>query len=417
MDFRLHRRATVGFGLLGTRIARNRPNILRLDLLRSAARPLRQPGDRRDLGKSPLIVLAHQLHRRPVHRRARGCSEVVLGVPYVWGATGLALTVCLYTAYGGFRAVAWDGQLPGNRHAGRSAAHGGFALRKAGGFAGACSTAWPRSRRNFSPGPGPDNFLPLPAAISFFFIWPLAVAGQPALITSSSGLPRYRRAQTGFFSHRLLYSAAVPGGYFRRHRGARAGSESGRSDHALPATILAAGPSAVGRIRAGRAAGAIMSTVSSFLLVSSSALVRDLYQRNINRKLQESATRRLTHLATFAVAAGCRDIRLAATRLSAIHRRLLGNRGWRRRSSCRSSSGSIGPAMNRTGCLAGIAAGFSSFCCNTHCSERAAFTVSDPFVWSLGICALACGLGSRLGAPSPRDLLQRYFGVDRRAGR
>ena len=46
---------------------------------------------------------------------------------------------------------------------------------------------------------------------------------------------------------------------------------------------------------------AVMSTVDSFLLMISSALVRDLYQRNLNPNATETTIKRLSYLSTLVV--------------------------------------------------------------------------------------------------------------------
>ena len=159
-----------------------------------------------------------------------------------------------------------------------------------------------------------------------------------------------------------------------------------------------------------------MSTVSSFLLVSASALVRDLYQRNARRQLQESAVRRLTHLATFGTAAAAAAFALhPPDYLQYIV--VFSGTGLAATFLLPTVFGVYWSGMNRTGCLAGIAAGFCSFLLQYALFGTRSFYGFDPFVWSLAACALACLLGSRLGAAEPEDLLQRYFGSARREDR
>ena len=292
--------ATVGFGLLGRRIA----EIGQTSSALTFSDLLRDRFDSRAIGviSGIALIVLHTSFIVAQYIAGARVLEVVLGVPYVWGATGLALTVCLYTAYGGFRAVAWTDSFQAIVMLVGVLLTAGFALRKAGGFAGVFDGLAAQSPELLS-GPGPDNFLPLPAAISFFFIWPLAVAGQPALITrflACRDTAALRRASFLIGCYILLLYPAV---IFVGIAGRVLVPNLAAPDHALPATILAAVPPLLAGFVLAAPLAAIMSTVSSFLLVSSSALVRDLYQRNINRKLQESATRRLTHLATFAVAA------------------------------------------------------------------------------------------------------------------
>jgi sodium/pantothenate symporter len=49
---------------------------------------------------------------------------------------------------------------------------------------------------------------------------------------------------------------------------------------------------------------AVMSTMDSFLLMISSAVVRDIYQRSINPEASQAAIKRMTYVATVAVGLG-----------------------------------------------------------------------------------------------------------------
>ena len=73
--------------------------------------------------------------------------EAVLGVPYLWGAVGFAVTVGLYTAYGGFRAVAWTDAFQAVVMLFGVLIAAWFALEKIGGFEGV-------ERQHRSPRPG-----------------------------------------------------------------------------------------------------------------------------------------------------------------------------------------------------------------------------------------------------------------------
>ena len=65
--------------------------------------------------------------------------------------------------------------------------------------------------------------------------------------------------------------------------------------------------------------------------------------------------------------------------------------------------------MNKTGCLAGIVAGFVSFLLQYAAYGTRSFLGLDPFVWSLAISALGCVIGSMAGTREPRELLEKYF--------
>lgn len=405
--------ATVGFGLLGRRIAeigQTSDALTFSDLLRDRF-------NSRAIGviSGIALVVLHTSFIVAQYIAGARVLEVVLGVPYAWGVTGMALTVCLYTAYGGFRAVAWTDSFQAVVMLFGVLLTAGFALRKAGGFAAVFDGLAAQSPQLLSP-TGPDDFLPLPAAISFFFIWPFAIAGSPSLITrflACRDAAALRRASLLIGCYILLLYPAV---IFTGIAGRVLVPDLAAPDHALPATILAAVPALPAGFVLAAPMAAIMSTVSSFLLVSASALVRDLYQRNARRQLQESAVRRLTHLATFGTAAAAAAFALhPPDYLQYIV--VFSGTGLAATFLLPTVFGVYWPGMNRTGCLAGIAAGFCSFLLQYALFGTRSFYGFDPFVWSLAACALACLLGARLGAAEPEDLLQRYFGSTRRADR
>ncbi|QDT51100.1 Sodium/pantothenate symporter [Symmachiella dynata] len=163
-------------------------------------------------------------------------------------------------------------------------------------------------------GPGPhksnsNGFLPLSLAISFFFMWAISGAGQPSSMVrlmafnSSTTLRRSIFTVTLYFS--FIYFPLVV--IFCCARILLPGMDS-TTDRIMPemailltknvgmlwlAGLLVAAPFA-----------AVMSTVDSFLLMISSAVVRDIYQRNINPKASEKTVKLLSYACTFVVGSG-----------------------------------------------------------------------------------------------------------------
>lgn len=160
-------------------------------------------------------------------------------------------------------------------------------------------------------GPGPsldqsDGFLPLSLAISFFFMWAISGTGQPSnmvrLMAFNSAKTLRRSIFTVAFYYSLIYFPLVI--IFCCARVLIPGMDA-EPDRIMPqmavyltenigmgwlAGLLVAAPFA-----------AVMSTVDSFLLMISSALVRDVYQRNINPEASERTIKRLSYLVTMLV--------------------------------------------------------------------------------------------------------------------
>ena len=162
---------------------------------------------------------------------------------------------------------------------------------------------------------------------------------------------------------------------------------------------------------------AVMSTVDSFLLMISSALVRDIYQRNINPQAQERAIKTLSYVFTLIVGTGAmlgavnppqflQDIivytgsGLAAAFLAPMVFALY----W--------------PRANGVGCISGMLAGFGA-----HLSMYVAGMFGEngsffqpyqlfnfnPIIVGLFTSFLATYLVTKCTAPPPEDLVRKYF--------
>ncbi len=168
-------------------------------------------------------------------------------------------------------------------------------------------------RGTYVTGPGPHatraaGFLPLGLAFSFFFMWTFSGAGQPSSMVrlmAFQGSGTLRRAIVTvaiYFS--LIYFPIVI--IFCCARVLMPGWET-QSDRIMPE--MAKGlmqwmhsPWLAGLLLAAPFA-AVMSTVDSFLLMISSALVRDVYQRNFNPRASDKTIKRLTYTVTLTVGA------------------------------------------------------------------------------------------------------------------
>jgi len=160
-------------------------------------------------------------------------------------------------------------------------------------------------------GPGPSEnkiggFLPLSLAISFFFMWTFSGSGQPGNMIRLMAFRDTKTLRRSIFAvaiyYTLIYFPLVI--IFCCSRVLLPGWES-ESDRIMPemARVLTIGiglPALAGLLVAAPFA-AVMSTMDSFLLLVSSALVRDIYQRDINPDASEKTIKRLTYIATICV--------------------------------------------------------------------------------------------------------------------
>jgi Na+/pantothenate symporter len=183
------------------------------------------------------------------------------------------------------------------------------------GLAAATYSLWQQDPQLIQ-GPGPGHFLPLGLAFSFFLMWSLMAAGQPSGMVrlmsfkDSASLRRALLLVCGYYVVTYLSlivifvcaRAIFPTEYLRE-----IGTE-GEPDSIMPAMARHVtsnlklggwriGPFCAGLLLAAPYA-AIMSTVAAFLLLISSSLVRDIYQRTINPNVSQRTIRRCSYLVT-----------------------------------------------------------------------------------------------------------------------
>lgn len=397
--------ATTGFGLFGKRVAElgRRTGALTFpDLLRD-----RFESQAIGTVSGVAIIILYIAYLVAQYVAGARVIEAVLGVPYQWGVLGFAVTVSLYTAYGGFRAVAWTDAFQAVVMLAGVLITVFFAVRKLGGLQAVYDGLQAQSP-DLLTAPGPDGFLSIPAAISFFCVWALAGPAQPSTITRFLACRDTRALKRACFLIgiyiMLLYPCVIGIGIMGRV----IVPELEAADHAMPATILAVVPPALAGFVLAAPLAAIMSTISSFLLVTSSALVRDLYERNLTEPMSEKRARNLSQLATFVVAGAALLFALrppdflqyivvfAGTGLAATF-------------FFPTILGIYWPRMNKAGCMAGILGGFGSFLLQYVTLGRISFGGFDPFVWSMIISCLSTVGASWATAPGPESLRQRYF--------
>lgn len=159
--------------------------------------------------------------------------------------------------------------------------------------------------------PGPDatrdvGFLPLSLAVSFFLMWTFSTAGQPSNMVRLMAFNNTQTLRRAIFTvsiyYTLIYFPLVI--IFCCARVLLPGWET-EPDRIMPemaraTSALANMPWLAGLLLAAPFA-AVMSTMDSFLLMISSAVVRDVYQNNYNPHATETTIKRITYATTFLV--------------------------------------------------------------------------------------------------------------------
>jgi SSS family solute:Na+ symporter/sodium/pantothenate symporter len=350
---------------------------------------------------------------------------------YVLGLLVFAVTVVAYTAYGGFWAVTWTDVLQGTVIVLGALLLMGLALIRVGGLAQATEKLHQIDPQLVS-GPGPGDFLPIGLAVSYFFLWTIGAMGQPVgmvRLMACRDTPTLRRAlfMIGIY-YALIYLPLVI--TFVCARALWPTDFLGQTDKAMPAVALRLTedwPVLGGLILAAPYAAA-MSAVAGFLLLMSSSLVRDLYQRNINPNVSERGIKRVSYGTTAVVGVLvtllalrpphylqyliiCTTSGMACTFLAPTVLGLY----WRR--------------ATRSGALAGLVGGFGTVTAlyvlgwlgvgKEGKSGPAAQDFApaylldlDPVLWGLFISFVLAVVVSLLTAPPPEKHVDRYFLAD-----
>ena len=288
-------------------------------------------------------------------------------------------------------------------------------------------TAMPLSRfipeQEFLTGPGrhPDGrpFHPLGLALSFFIMWSITNMGQPGLMVrlmafrDSRSLNRATLIVTIY--HALVYlplvflfvaaRTLIP--YLSREDSdkamvllaTRVVADEGIAYEILAAVVVAA------------TFAAVMSTVDSFLLLISSALVRDIYQRTINPLASNRRMRVASYTAT--VIMGALVTFLATRRIDFLsYIVVFTSTGFASTFLFPMLLGLFWKGMTRQGALWSMVGGFLlsvSLFSPTLIGGRELYLFGlHPVLWSLSGSALLAILASKLSGPPPPHLLRRY---------
>ncbi len=252
-------------------------------------------------------------------------------------------TVVFYTAYGGFLAAIWTDVFQSIIMAIGVLVLLPLALNASGGLEQATRSGVNQTNAGFAFGPGVEvtekpaaapsaaaksgteksadaasgekpaegtgevkvyHFHTLTLAFSFFVMWAISGAGQPSTMVR---LMAFRNSRTLRYSiiYLTIYNVMV---YvpliliFVCARSILPGlAEAGRSDEIMPMLVKTlANPYVAGLILAAPY-GAVMSTVSGFLLIVASGLVRDIYQRFLRPTASEREIERVSYAGTVLV--------------------------------------------------------------------------------------------------------------------
>lgn len=226
--------------------------------------------------------------------------ETFIGINYVWAIVLFAVVVGVYTTVGGIRGVAYNTLIQGVIMLGGSVAIALIMLKEAGGLPAITQSLAAIDPMLIVP-PGPKNFFPLPTAFSTFFILGVAVMAQPHVVTrifTVKNVSSLKRAGALISIITLVWFFSL----FVSAMAARALIPTiDVPDTIFPTIVLKYSGSALAGILLSAPFAAVMSTVSSLILSTSGALMKDIYQRNINPNASDKTIKNISYMSTIAI--------------------------------------------------------------------------------------------------------------------
>ncbi len=231
---------------------------------------------------------------------------------YLAGLVIFSLTVVGYTLIGGFLAAVWTDLFQSVMMLFGVILLVVLAIPAAGGLEHATLAAVDQTGPGFAFGPGfsPDgrDFLPVGLACSFFFVWVFSGFGSPASVVrvmASKSTSHIRKSIFLLGGYNLLIYVplilvCICG------RAVVQGLPAGKTDEIIPRLTLSLteglpGGSLLAGLVLSAPFGAVMATVSGYLVVIASGIVRDIYQRFLRPHATSSETRRLTYIVMICV--------------------------------------------------------------------------------------------------------------------
>src|SRR4051794_17706409 len=221
---------------------------------------------------------------------------------YLLGLAIFTATVVAYTTYGGFLAAIWTDVFQSLVMAVGVMLLFPLAMKASGGLAAATYSGMAQTDAGFGFGPGAERaFHPIGLAVSFFFMWAITGMGQPSTLVR---LMAFRDSRTLRYSiiYLTIYNAVIYVPLIFIFVAARSILPNlASSDDVMPSLVIKlANPYVAGLILAAPY-GAVLSTVSGWLLIVASGLVHDLYQRFLRPKAGERELAWASYSATLAV--------------------------------------------------------------------------------------------------------------------
>ena len=281
-------------------------------------------------------------------------------------------------------------------------------------------------------GPGRTStgtpFHPLGMAISFFFMWAISGMGQPGTMVRLMAFKESRTLKRAILTvtvyYGLIYLPLVFVFVAARTLLPHIPQEDSDKAMVLVATRvvseLGLGYQILAAIFVAAPFAAVMSTVDSFLLMISSSLVRDIYQRTFNPNVSEKIVKWASYTTTAVVGALVTVWAMKPPDFLQFIIVFTGG-GFASTFLFPTMLGIYWKGMTRQGALASMVGGFLTIVglfTLGYVLEPLGFGLPagrvnlfgfHPIFWGLSVSALLAIVVSKLTGPPPEDLVRRYF--------
>ncbi len=336
--------------------------------------------------------------------------EVMTGIPYAIGIIIFAVVVGLYTSFGGLRGVAYTNIFQGLIMVGGSIAIALIMINKAGGLT-AISTNMLSQDPNLMVGPGPNNWLPINTGISMFFILGVAVMAQPHVVTrlfSIKNIDSVKKAGVLVSIITFIWFISL---FISSIAGRTLIPSIDVSDQIFPTIVVKYAPKLLAGIMLSAPFAAVMSTVASLLLSTSSAIIRDIIERNSKEQIADDKLKKLSYITTISISALVMILSLKPpVFLQAIV--IFAISGFAASFTIPIVVGLFWSGATPVGGLVSMVSGFLTLI------VLYVFKIPNPFgfsplVWSLVVSLITILIVSKLTKPSSAELIERYFGIEK----
>ncbi len=335
--------------------------------------------------------------------------QTVTGYPYIVGLIIFGITVVVYTTVGGFRAVVITDTIQGCVMVCASVAILMAVVSAGGGMGKIMATLSEIDPALLTP-TGPGNAIPKPFILSFWVLVGFAVLGLPQTTQKCLGFRDAKSMNNGiiigtFVVGFLLLTMHLVGAL---GRAVVPGIEVG--DLAVPTiAVRLLSPFWAGVFIAGPLA-AIMSTVDSMLIISSAAIVKDLYHHYASKRGIVVSPRKLGTLSFMATAVVGAIVFIAALRPPSllVWINLFAFGGLEAVFFWPTVLGLYWKRANATGALLSMAAGSGAFFWMM--IQKIQLGGTHQIVPSIAIALVAFLAGSYLGKKPDEETIRAFWG-------